>query len=85
MRASLEASVVDGSMHLDSTVVALRIGRRWLTLPQVLSPHVTLMERFDDVVGLQRVAMALTAPLIGTVYEYAGSFSYGLREGDGSA
>lgn len=84
LRATLRASVVDGAMHLDSTAVALRIGRRWLTLPRQLAPRVALIERFDDTAGVQRVALTLTAPLIGTVYEYAGSFSYEIREGDGS-
>jgi hypothetical protein len=84
LRATLEASVVDGAMHLDSTAVALRVWRRWLTLPRRLSPRVALIERFDDTARVQRVALTLTAPLIGTVYEYAGSFSYDIREGDGS-
>ncbi|GAA3867006.1 DUF4166 domain-containing protein [Leifsonia kafniensis] len=84
LRATLRARVVDGAMHLDSTAVALRIGRRWLTLPHRLSPRVALIERFDDAEAVQRVPLTLTAPLIGTVYEYAGAFSYEIREGDGS-
>jgi len=35
---------------------------------------VTLVERFDDDADLQRVSLRLSAPLIGTLYRYDGSF-----------
>ena len=85
MRAHLTTSVRDGALHLASTGVAVRLGRRWVGIPAWLAPSVTLTERFSDDDARQHVAVAVTMPVIGTVYEYAGSFTYEIRSGEGAA
>jgi hypothetical protein len=42
---------------------------------------VTLAERFDDASVFQHVTVMIDAPNIGRVFEYSGSFSYGIRSG----
>ena len=85
MRAHLAASVRGGALNLASTGVALRLGRRWFGIPRWLAPTVTLTERFSDEDCRQHVEVVLAMPLIGTVYEYAGSFTYEIRSGEGAA
>lgn len=78
-RALFVTDVVDGELRLTSSRVALRIGRRHLVIPGCLSPTVTLTERFSDADERQHVALTMRAPLVGKVYEYAGSFRYEIR------
>ncbi len=72
LRATLEPSVVDGRLELRSRGAALRVGRLWIPVP--VAPRVHLVERRDG--ALQRVELTVTMPVIGRIYEYAGSFSY---------
>jgi hypothetical protein len=65
-RAELSGEVVDGGLRLRSTSMRPLPGR------------VEVVERWDD--GLQHVAVVITAPLIGRVYEYSGYFSYEIME-----
>jgi hypothetical protein len=71
-RAALDGSVVDGALHLHSTGMRTRWG---LPLPG----RVDLVERWDDSSGSQHVAVVISAPFIGRVYEYSGYFNYELR------
>ena len=41
------------------------------------------VERFDDDADLQRVSLRLSAPLIGTLYRYEGSFRYRIEPDSG--
>ncbi|MCU1408953.1 MAG: hypothetical protein JWM23_1033 [Microbacteriaceae bacterium] len=81
--AALAASVVDGALHLDSTRVAVRVGRLRVSLPRFVGPRVHLTERFDDATDRQQVTLVVDVPVIGRVYEYAGSFRYEIRPGEG--
>jgi Domain of unknown function (DUF4166) len=86
--AALAASVVDGALNLESTSVTLRLGRLRsrrlrVVLPRFLAPRVHLTERFDDATGRQHVTLVIDAPVVGRVYEYAGSFHYEIRPGEG--
>ena len=74
--ASLAGTVVNGELHLRSTRMRLRIGGRWWALPAFFAPTVALTERFDDGTDRQRVSVILSAPVLGKLYEYSGSFSY---------
>jgi hypothetical protein len=75
-RVRLTAEVIEGALRLRSAGMAIRVGRRHLRLPTALSPRVSLIERYDDATDRQNVSVVLRAPLIGRVYEYAGSFEY---------
>jgi hypothetical protein len=81
--AALAARVVDGALLLDSAAVTLRVGRINWRLPQFLAPRIALTERFDDATGQQSVSVTIDVPLLGRVYEYAGSFRYEIRQGEG--
>ena len=78
--ATLEASVVNRRLVLRSTGVTLRLGAVRVPLG-VLSPRVTLVERTDG--DRQHVSLRLSLPVIGTVYEYAGRFSYRVEKESG--
>jgi Domain of unknown function (DUF4166) len=83
--AGLAARAVDGALLLDSTAVSLRIGRVRVELPGFLAPRIALTERIDDATGEQNVAVTIDLPILGRVYEYAGSFRYEIRQGEGPA
>jgi hypothetical protein len=76
LEAELRASVRDGRLELRSTRTLLCVGR-W-RFPIVGAPRVTLVERADG--ARQRVELTLTAPLVGRIYEYAGTFEYTLED-----
>lgn len=79
LEVAFRPSVQDGGLRLDSFRVRLRLGPLRLPLGP-LSPRVVLTERFDPEAGRQRVALHVDAPVIGRIYEYAGSFTYGIRQ-----
>lgn len=70
---ALRASVVNGRLVLRSTGVTVRVGRIRIPLGP-LSPRLTLVERRDG--HRQHISLRLHLPLIGTLYEYSGSFTY---------
>ncbi len=72
LEAALVADAVDGRLELGSTGVRLRLGA--LRLPLPLAPRIHLVERRDG--DRQRVEFSMTAPLVGRIYEYAGTFGY---------
>lgn len=65
-----------GALRLVSTRVTFRALGREMSLPAVIAPRVTLVERFDDEADRQRVSLVLSAPVIGTLYRYEGAFRY---------
>ena len=71
-RATLRGAVENGALHLWST--GLRY--RGIRIPG----RVDVTERSDG--DLQHVAVAITAPIVGRVYEYSGHFSYEIMEHD---
>lgn len=78
--AALDAKVVNGRLVLSSRAAELRLGPLHFPLG-ALAPRVTLVERTDG--NRQHVSLRLTVPLVGTLYEYAGSFTYGIEKDDG--
>jgi hypothetical protein len=72
LEARLTVEPVEGRLQLTSLGTDLRLGRRRIPIP--FAPVVRLVEqRHED---RQRVTLTLTAPLIGVIYAYRGSFSY---------
>ena len=69
-RAPLVGQVLDGALHLRSTA----LWYRRLRLPG----RVEVIERSVD--DLQHVAVTISAPLVGRIYEYSGYFSYEIGE-----
>jgi hypothetical protein len=82
-RGHFASSVEAGRLDLSMTRLAVRIRTAWVTLPRWISPTVTLTERFDDESGQPHVEVVTTMPVLGRIYEYAGSFDYELRPNDG--
>ncbi|MGW8481650.1 DUF4166 domain-containing protein [Microbacterium sp. NPDC055903] len=78
--ASFDVHVQAGALRLRSRAVGLRLGRLRFRAPGWISPVVTLTERFDDASGRQRVSLKIRMPLLGLVYEYAGSFDYRIEQ-----
>ena len=71
-RANLVGSVVGGALHMHSTGMRTRSGLR-------LPGRVDLVERWDDASGSQHVAVVISAPILGRIYEYSGYFNYELK------
>lgn len=69
-RAALVGAVVDGGLRLRST----RLWFHGIRIPG----RVEVTERRVD--ELQHVAVVITAPIVGRVYEYSGYFSYQIEE-----
>jgi hypothetical protein len=82
IRAVLWPAVVNGSLHLNSTAISVRVGDRHVAVPRVLAPRVRLAESVDAATGMQRVSVTLDAPLIGRLYEYSGTFRYEIIPGE---
>nr|WP_218868635.1 DUF4166 domain-containing protein [Pseudoclavibacter chungangensis] len=85
--AAFDVDVRGGALRLDSRAVGVRAGLFRLRLPSFVAPRISLTERFDDpddrdgsdgdtADGQQHVDLTVTLPLLGTIYEYAGSFTY---------
>jgi len=74
--ATFDAKVVNGRLVLTSTDAVLRLGPLRFPLG-VLAPRVSLVERTDA--DHQHVSLRMTHPLLGTLYEYSGSFTYALE------
>lgn len=72
LETELRASVRDGRLELRSTRTLLCVGR-W-RFPILGAPRVKLVERADGT--RQRVELTLTAPVVGRIYEYSGTFAY---------
>lgn len=70
--AALTADAVGGCLELRSTGLKLRVGGWRIPIP--FAPRIHLVERHDG--GRQRVEFTMTAPLIGRIYSYAGTFDY---------
>lgn len=80
--AALRAEARSGELHLVSTSVRFRVLGRAPRLPSGIAPRVTLVERFDDDLDRQCVSLTLTAPFVGTLYRYEGTFAYAVVPDD---
>lgn len=78
--ASFDVAVVNGELRMTSRAVGVKLGRLRLRMPQSVSPRVQLTERYDDASDEQRVHLTIDVPVLGRVYEYAGSFTYRIEE-----
>ncbi|WP_378146474.1 DUF4166 domain-containing protein [Cnuibacter sp. UC19_7] len=81
-RAELVARVDDGALVLTSIRMLVRVGGHHIPLPRRWSPRILLVERFVDAEDRQRVELVLDAPVIGRLYEYRGTFEYGIVGGE---
>jgi hypothetical protein len=72
-RAVLSGEVRGGQLTLRST--SMRTRRLGIRLPG----SVEVTERWDDASHRQHVAVVISAPLIGRVYEYSGFFTYDIE------
>lgn len=74
VEARFDLDVVEGRLELRSRGAALRLGRLRIPVPRFAAPRVRLVERREA--DAQHVALTMDLPLIGRVYQYAGSFVY---------
>lgn len=79
LEARLVAAVEEGALVLSSTGVTVRLGLVRVPLG-ALSPRLKLVEQRTG--DRQHVALRLWLPVIGTLYEYSGSFSYRVQADD---
>jgi hypothetical protein len=75
LEVGIRLSVVDGGLRMRSTRLALRIRRIRVPLPRIAVLH--LDERTDPADPTrQRVDVRITAPVLGELFRYAGTFTY---------
>jgi hypothetical protein len=75
LEVALHLVVESGGLRMTSTRLALHVGRVRIPLPRVAT--MTLDERTDPTIsGRQRVDVRITAPLLGEVFRYTGTFTY---------
>lgn len=79
IRALFTADIVDGELRLVSTRIVVRAGGHHWRIPGPVAPRVSLIERYSEKDERQHVAVTVVVPIIGTVYEYSGSFRYGQK------
>ncbi len=72
LEAVLQPDVVEGRLEVRSTGVRWRVGGVRIRIP--FAPRIHLVERRDG--NRQRVEFSMTAPLLGLIYTYAGTFVY---------
>jgi len=77
--ATFVSRIEAGALTLQSSTFAIRAGKRRITVPRLIATRVSLTERFDEADGRQHVTVTVTAPVIGQLYVYTGSFEYRLR------
>lgn len=76
LEVELVLSVAGGGLHMRSGRQWLHVGPLRVRMPGLV--RVTLAETARD--GLQHVDVRMTAPVLGEVFRYAGSFSYAVVE-----
>jgi len=78
LEVGIRLSVVDGGLRMTSTRLAIRVGGARLPLPALATMH--LDERTDRTdPARQRVDVRITAPMIGELFRYTGTFTYAIR------
>lgn len=77
----LDARIAEDELHVTSPGAQLRFGGVRVRMPSWFHPAVTVRERRGSD-GLQHLSLAIDLPLVGRVYEYAGSFEYRIEEDD---
>jgi hypothetical protein len=83
LAVAFDVSVDGDALALRSRAIGLRIGRMRVTLPRLIAPVVRLRESAEKQAGRQRVALTVDMPVLGRLYEYEGTFEYGVEpEGD---
>ncbi|WP_243233283.1 DUF4166 domain-containing protein [Microbacterium sp. CIAB417] len=80
LAASFDVGTDGGSLRLTSRAMGLRVGRMRPRLSGRLAPRIRLREGADEASGRQRVELTVDVPLIGRIYEYAGTFTYRIEE-----
>ena len=75
----LEARTADGGLLVMSSGARLRFGPLRIRMPDRFRPRVDVRERRGDD-GRQHLSLAVDLPLLGRIYQYAGSFEYRIEE-----
>ncbi|WP_226482278.1 DUF4166 domain-containing protein [Natrinema amylolyticum] len=77
--ADVHIDAEDGALALSIGAQWLRVGGRYLEFPSPLSVDGRLRDWYDDDDGRFRVSAAIINPLLGTVFEYEGTFENEFR------
>lgn len=80
LAVAFDVAVDEHALILRSRAVGVRIASVRLRVPQLVAPVVRLRESAEKQAGLQRVEVTVDMPLIGRIYEYAGTFTYRVEE-----
>ncbi len=70
----------EGHVRMSSVSTAIRLGRIRIPLPRFLGVQVEGTDGYDEAAGRQTVSVVGTNPLLGTMIEYRGWFTYRYEE-----
>ncbi|MBK0418520.1 DUF4166 domain-containing protein [Leucobacter sp. CSA1] len=73
------AVTAEGHLRMESRGTRLRVGRRSVRLPRLLSVLAEVEDGYDAARGVRTISAAVRNPVLGTVVEYRGSFTYAYR------
>ncbi|WP_435151544.1 DUF4166 domain-containing protein [Haladaptatus sp. DFWS20] len=82
--ADIHLSVEDGGLVIRLGDQWIRVGERYVSLPEPLTADATLQDWYDEYAGRFRVTAAVTNPLAGHIFGYQGVFDNELRNADGN-
>lgn len=80
LAVSFDVAVDEHALTLRSRAMGVRVAGVRVRLPRLLAPVVRLRESAEKQAGLQRVELTVDAPLIGRIYEYAGTFTFRVEQ-----
>ncbi|MFD5226724.1 DUF4166 domain-containing protein [Microbacterium sp. NPDC058342] len=80
LAVAFHVSVDGDALALRSTRIGIRLGPLRVRIPRAIAPVIRLRESAEKQAGRQRVRLTVDMPVIGRVYEYEGTFVYGLRD-----
>lgn len=66
----------EGHLSLSANGAWVRVGRLRIPLPSLLAVKVDVVDGYDDRTGRQTIRATVKNPLVGSLLEYRGSFTY---------
>lgn len=80
--SDLHPTVVEGGLEFQIGAQWLRVGGGYRRVPDALAARGTVRDWYDEAADRYRVGAAITAPVVGHVFGYLGSFDNEWLEGD---
>ncbi|PKI90569.1 DUF4166 domain-containing protein [Actinomycetales bacterium SN12] len=80
LAVAFDVGVDEHALTLRSTAIGVRLAGIRVRVPRIFAPVVRLRESAEKQAGVQRVELTVDAPLVGRLYEYAGTFTFRVEQ-----